>query len=111
MRDPQSSAAAMNVFRALNPDMDDDTADLLERSLNRVDNALFTLLMTSDWSAHATSDEATKMFFEYIKAGWALREAVTSNNTPPQQRTALQILIRAQHVNIEKELSRSDEDF
>jgi hypothetical protein len=110
MRDPESSAAAMNVFCALNPDMDSDTMGFLEGSLNKVDNALFTLLMTSDWEVYATNDKATKMLFEYIQAGWALKNAVLSGETPIQQRAALKILIRSLHVNVEKELSRFTED-
>lgn len=108
-RDPESSAAAMSVFRSLNPDMDTDTQNYLENSLNKVDNALFTLLMTSDWEAYATIDKATKMFFEYIQAGWALRNAVLSGETPIQQRAVLKIYLRSVHVNIEQELSRFTE--
>jgi hypothetical protein len=108
-RDPDSSAAAMNVFRALNPDMDADTQGLLENSLNKVDNSLFTLLMTSDWELYETNDKATKTLFEYIQAAWALRNAVADPDTPIQQRAALKVLIRTLHVNLEKEINRFEQ--
>jgi hypothetical protein len=108
-RDPESSAAAMNVFRALNPDMDADTQGLLENSLNKVDNSLFTLLMTSDWELYETNDKATKTLFEYIQAGWALRNTVADPDTPIQQRAALKVLIRTLHANLEKEINRFEE--
>jgi hypothetical protein len=70
MRDPESSGSAMNVFRILNPDIDGDTDDLLERSLNKVDNALFNLLMTSDWQIYETNDKATQMLSSTSKLEW-----------------------------------------
>lgn len=100
----------MRLFRALNPDMDNEAAGLLENSLNKKDNSLFTLLMTSEWEAYKTNKNAINTFFEYIKAGWALVDATTDQDTPIQQRAALKVLIRSIHMNPEKELDRFEEE-
>lgn len=105
----ETEAAAMSVFRALNPGLDEKTEDLLECSLNEKDNALFTLLMTSEWEVYEANQNAIKSFFEYIKAGWALVNNVAFHETPIQQRAALKILIRSIHMNVEKELNKFEE--
>ncbi|KAJ5378031.1 uncharacterized protein N7496_005440 [Penicillium cataractarum] len=104
-----SQDSAMQVFRALKPDMDDETARLLRNSLHETDNSLFTLLMNSDWEVYRTNRDAVKLFFDYVQAGWALIDATVDEDTPIQQRTALKVLIRSLHVSLEKELDSFEE--
>ena len=104
-----SKASSMNMFRALNPTMDNRTAALLEDSLNVSDNSLFTLLMNSDWPIHETNQEAIRSLFNYVQAGWDVATAVRSLCTPIQQRAALKVLICCIHRNLEKALDQIDE--
>lgn len=99
----------MNVFRAVNPGMDEDTQRILENSLNETDNSLFTLLMTSDWAVYYPNEKAVEKFFKYVKAGRALVNSVMDSDTPTQQRAALKVLVRCLHKNLEKEIDRIDE--
>ena len=105
-----SKANAMNLFRALNPDMDDETAGILKRHLNVTDNSLFTLLTSSDWGVYEPNDKALEKFFEYIKAGRALVNGISTSETPAQQRAAIKVLIRCLHKNLENEMNRINED-
>ena len=104
-----STATAMNVFRAVNPGMDEDTQRILENSLNETDNSLFTLLMTSDWEDNYPNEKAVEKFFKYIKAGRALVNSLTDSDTPTQQRAALKVLVRCLHKNLEIEINRIEE--
>lgn len=99
----------MNLFRAVNPDMDEDAQRILENSLNETDNSLFTLLMTSDWGLYEPNEKAVEKFFKYVKAGRALVNTLRDSDTPTQQRAALKVLIRCLHKNLEKEINRIEE--
>lgn len=100
---------AMKLFRALDPDMDDETAEILKIHLNMTDNSLFTLLTSSDWGRYEPNDKALEKFFKYIKAGRALVNSISTSETPAQQRAAIKVLTRCLHKNLENEMNRIDE--
>ena len=106
-----SKANAMNLFRALNPDIDDETVEFLKDHLNETDNSLFTLLTSSDWNLYEPNEKALEKFFKYIKAGRALVNSINTSETPAQQREAIKVLIRCLHKNLENAMNRIDEEL
>ena len=104
-----SQAKGINLFRALNPDIDDETVEFLKDHLNETDNSLFTLLTSSDWKLYKPNEKALEKFFKYIKAGRALVNSINTSETPAQQRAAIMVLIRRLHKNLENEMNLINE--
>jgi hypothetical protein len=101
-----SYASTMKIFRTLYPGMHHERMEDLEKSLNEVDNSLFALMISSDFGPHSPNNGALKSFFDYIQAGRELCDEIGS--APIKQRTALRILLRALHTNLEREIEYYD---
>ncbi|EPS26432.1 hypothetical protein POX_g09269 [Penicillium oxalicum] len=98
----------MDIIRLLNPEIDDETMDVLERR-SPEDRSLFALLVTSADRDYATEPKALEKFFAYIKAGRALVDSLTDSDVPVQQLCASKTLIRALHAGLERELAHLNE--
>ncbi|OOQ83642.1 hypothetical protein PEBR_35841 [Penicillium brasilianum] len=96
----------MKIFRTLYPDMHHERMEALEERLNKVDNSLFSLMISSDFGPHSPNSEALKSFFNYIQAGRELCDEIGS--APIKQRAALKILLHALHTNLEREIESYD---